>query len=174
MTDCAPDRDGRRHRRRARLLAPAVAAVALLAATGVAFAANSYIGGLAPSTVATTVPANGDQNPYGIATVPRTVGRLLAGDILISNFNNAATTAAPGGLQGTGTTIDEINPASPQTTAPLFAQIDANHLPRPGCPGGIGLSTALAALPDGYVIVGSLPTTDGTSATAGAGCLLVL
>jgi hypothetical protein len=155
---------------------PALAAVALLVATGVAFASgSSYIGGLTPSTVATTVPANGDQNPYGIATVPKTVGRLVAGDILISNFNNAATTAAPGGLQGTGTTIDEINPAAPQTTpAPVFAQIDANHLPRPGCPGGIGLTTALVALPDGYVIVGSLPTTDGTSATAGAGCLLVL
>jgi hypothetical protein len=175
MTDRAPRRGTRQHRRRARLLAPAVVVAALLAATGVAFAGgSSYIGGLTPSTVATTVPANGDQNPYGIATVPRTVGRLVAGDILISNFNNAATTAAPGGLQGTGTTIDEINPASPQTTAPLFAQIDANHLRRPGCPGGIGLTTALVALPDGYVIVGSLPTTDGTSATAGAGCLLVL
>ena len=174
MTDCALDRDAR-WRRRVRLFAPAVAAAALLGATGVAFAAGgSYIGGSTPSTVATTVPANGDQNPYGIATVPRTVGRLVAGDVLISNFNNAATTAAPGGLQGTGTTIDEINPGSPQTTAPLFAQIDANHLPRPGCPGGIGLTTALVALPDGYVIVGSLPTTDGTSATTGAGCLLVL
>ena len=175
MTDCASDRDGRPHRRRARLLAPAVAAAALLAATGVAFAGgSSYIGGLAPSTVATTVPPNGDLNPYGMATVPRTVGRLVAGDILISNFNNA--TPAPGGMQGRGTTIDQINPAEspPQTPAPLFAQIDANHLPRPGCPGGIGLSTALVALPDGYVIVGSLPTTDGTSATAAAGCLLVL
>ena len=132
MTDCASDRDGRRLRRRARLLAPAVVAVALLAATGVAFAGGtSYIGGLAPSTVATTVPANGDLNPYGMATVPRTVGRLVAGDILISNFNNA--TPAPGGMQGLGTTIDEINPASPQTTAPLFAQINATHLPRPGC-----------------------------------------
>ena len=174
MTDCAPGRDARWWRR-VRLLVPAIAAAALLVVTAVAFAGGgSYIGGLTPNTVATTVPANGDQNPYGMATVPRTVGRLVAGDILISNFNNAATTTASGGLQGTGTTIDEINPASPQTTAPLFAQINATHLPRPGCPGGIGLTTALVALPDGYVIVGSLPTTDGTSATARAGCLLVL
>ncbi|HLW94931.1 MAG TPA: hypothetical protein VKS25_06120 [Solirubrobacteraceae bacterium] len=152
-----------------------LATAALLVTTAVASAGgSSYIGGLTPSTIATTVPANGDQNPYGMATVPRTVGKLVAGDILISNFNNAASTAAPGGLQGTGTTIDQINPASPQTTAPLFAQIDPNHLPRPGCPGGIGLTTALVALPDGYVIVGSLPTADGSSATAAAGCLLVI
>ena len=53
------------------------------------------------------------------------------------------------------------------------AQIDANTLPGP-CPGGIGLTTALVALKTGWVVVGSLPTTDGTSATAQAGCLLVL
>jgi len=41
-------------------------------------------------------------------------------------------------------------------------------------PGGVGLTTALAALPSGYVIVGSLPTADGMSDTAMAGCLLVL
>jgi DNA-binding beta-propeller fold protein YncE len=38
----------------------------------------------------------------------------------------------------------------------------------------VGLTTALAVLRPGWVIVGSLPTTDGTSATAQAGCLLVL
>jgi DNA-binding beta-propeller fold protein YncE len=54
-----------------------------------------------------------------------------------------------------------------------FAQIDANSLPGP-CPGGIGLTTALTVLPHGWVVVGSLPTTDGTSATAKAGCLLIL
>ncbi len=46
-------------------------------------------------------------------------------------------------------------------------------LPGP-CPGGVGLTTALAVLKTGWVIVGSLPTTDGTSATAQAGCLIVL
>ena len=107
MTDCAPSRDVRWWRR-GRLFVPALAAAALLVTTGVAFAGgSSYIGGLTPSTVGTTVPANGDQNPYGMATVPKTLGRLVAGDILISNFNNAATTTAAGGLQGTGTTIDE-------------------------------------------------------------------
>jgi len=123
--------------------------------------------GLAPasiSVVASTVPANGDVNPYGIAVVPRSKGSLVRGDILVSNFNNGMN------LQGTGTTIVEI---APNGTVSLFAQIDASTLPGP-CPGGIGLTTALSVLSSGWVIVGSLPTTDGMSDTAQAGCLLVL
>jgi sugar lactone lactonase YvrE len=42
------------------------------------------------------------------------------------------------------------------------------------CPGGVGLTTALNVLPGGYVVVGSLPTTNGKSATAQYGCLIVL
>jgi hypothetical protein len=38
----------------------------------------------------------------------------------------------------------------------------------------VGLTTALAVTRTGFVIVGSLPTKDGTSATATAGCLIVL
>jgi hypothetical protein len=114
--------------------------------------------------VASTVPANGDVNPYGIARVPQSKGSLVAGNILVSNFNSSAN------LQGTGTTIVQI---APDGTSSLFAQIDATTLPGP-CPGGIGLTTALSVLRSGWVIVGSLPTTDGMSATAQAGCLLVL
>jgi hypothetical protein len=43
-----------------------------------------------------------------------------------------------------------------------------------GCPGGIGLSTAMTMLKTGWVIVGSAPSTDGTTKTLGAGCLIVL
>src|SRR4030081_83371 len=50
-------------------------------------------------TIASTVPSNGDVNPYGIAVVPATVGSLTQGNILITNFNNSTN------LQGTGTTI---------------------------------------------------------------------
>lgn len=117
-----------------------------------------------PSVVAPTVPENGDLNPYGVARVLRTSGMLTEGSILVSNFNNS------GNLQGTGTTIVEISPSG---SVSLFAQIDPNNLPGP-CPGGIGLTTALVVLRSGWVVVGSLPTTDGTSATAQAGCLLVL
>jgi len=39
------------------------------------------------TTVASTVPANGDVNPYGIVSVPMSTGNLVAGDTLVSNFN---------------------------------------------------------------------------------------
>jgi hypothetical protein len=55
----------------------------------------------------------------------------------------------------------------------LFAEIHASDL-HGACSGGVGLTTALAVLQSGWVIVGSLPTADGTSATAQAGCLIVL
>lgn len=114
--------------------------------------------------VASTVPANGDVNPYGVAVVKSSIGNLVKGDILVSNFNNSAN------LQGTGTTIMEI---APDGTSTLFSMIDAASLPGK-CPGGVGLTTALVVLRSGWVIVGSLPTKDGTSATARAGCLIVL
>lgn len=114
------------------------------------------------TTLSTTIPSNGDVNPYGIARVARTKGALIEGQFLVSNFNNGSN------LQGTGTTIVQI---APNGTFGLFAQIDANKV---SCPGGIGLTTALVALRSGFVVVGSLPTTDGTSATAQAGCLIVL
>lgn len=116
------------------------------------------------STISSTVPPNGDVNPYGVFRVPRSVGKLTRGDILVSNFNNSSN------FQGTGTTIVQISPTGEFS---VFAQIDASTLPGP-CPGGVGLTTALVVLRSGWVIVGSLPTTDGTSATAQAGCLLVL
>jgi hypothetical protein len=120
------------------------------------------------STIASTVPKNGDVNPYGVAIVKRTVGNLTLGNILVSNFNNS------GNLQGTGSTIVDV---APNGAAGLFAQIDPNTLtglPGGACPGGVGLTTALVALQSGWVIVGSLPTTDGTAATANSGCLIVL
>ena len=117
----------------------------------------------AVTTVASTVPANRDVNPYGITVVPQSTGKLVRGDTLVSNFN------AKSNLQGTGTTIMQISPSGAVRT---FAKLGG---PLPGaCPGGVGLSTALTTLPGGWVVVGSLPTTDGTSATAKAGCLIVL
>jgi len=116
------------------------------------------------NVISSTVPSNGDINPYGIVEVQRSVGNLQAGHILISNFNNMAN------QRGTGTTIVDI---APDGTLSQFAQIAATKLPGP-CPGGVGLTTALTVLRSGWVIVGSLPTSDGTSATAQAGCLLVL
>jgi hypothetical protein len=115
-------------------------------------------------TVASTVPSNGDINPYGVAVVPRSTGHLHRGWVLVSNFNAASN------QQGTGTTITQVSPTG---KASLFATVDPAHLPG-RCPGGVGLTTALSVLSSGWVIVGSLPTSDGTAATAKAGCLLVL
>ncbi|HTA33171.1 MAG TPA: hypothetical protein VK721_07080 [Solirubrobacteraceae bacterium] len=120
------------------------------------------------STVGSTVPANGDVNPYGIAFVPSSIGKLKAGQMLISNFN--AKESAKQNGQGTGTTIVQLSTTGKAT---LFASINPNTLPGP-CPGGVGLTTALNILPGGYVVVGSLPTTNGKSATAKYGCLIVL
>lgn len=155
--------------RRASLAALVCACASL--APGVASAqAAPFITGFTPTTLATTVPPNGDVNPYGIATVPQSVGSLQRGDLLVSNFNNS------GNSQGTGTTIVQIPPGDTDQTpgdAPVFAQINPSALPGP-CPGGVGLTTALAVTPSGFVIVGSLPTANGVSNTAQAGCLLVL
>ena len=115
------------------------------------------------STIASTVPTNGDVNPYGMAQVRRSVGNLRAGHILISNFNNSTN------QQGTGTTIVEV---APDGSVSLFAAIDASALPG-SCPGGVGLTTALVVLEQGWVIVGSLPT-NSQGAIAGSGCLIVL
>jgi hypothetical protein len=138
------------------------------ASTSSSSAAPSTAAFIAPltavSTVASTVPANGDVNPYGIVVVPSTAGKLVAGNLLVSNFNDKANN------QGTGTTIVQIGTAGKSS---LFAHIEAQALPG-SCPGGVGLTTALSVLPGGYVIVGSLPTTDGKSATAQLGCLIVL
>jgi len=143
------------------------AATALFAAAPVAQAGTggSFIGGFKKlTTIGSTVPANGDVNPYGMARVTKSQGALVRGDVLISNFNNSKN------LQGTGTTIVQV---SPKGKLGVFAQINAAKLPGK-CPGGVGLTTALEILRGGWVVVGSLPTKDGTAATSSAGCLIVL
>ena len=156
-------------RRSAVMGAIVTATAGLLAASGIlatsANASTTFLGGLPNNNlVASTVPGNGDVNPYGVAVVPRSTGDLVRGDVLVSNFNNS------GNEQGTGTTIVQVNPAT--DTATQFAGIDPSLK---GCPGGVGLTTALVVLRSGWVIVGSLPTSDGhPDGLTGAGCLIVL
>jgi hypothetical protein len=119
---------------------------------------------LVASTVPTMGPAAGDQNPYGVAVVPRSVGALVRDRVLVSNFNAASN------LQGTGTTIMQVDPRT--DTAAVFAQISPASVP--GCTGGVGLTTALAVLRQGWVIVGSLPVSDAGAGSPAAGCLIVL
>jgi DNA-binding beta-propeller fold protein YncE len=115
------------------------------------------------TTLTSTVPDNGDLNPYAIIVAPVSAGAVQKDDVLIDNFNNSTN------LQGLGTTIVDYNPATNNMT--LFAQLP-RHID--GCPGGVGLSTAMAMLKTGWVIVGSTPSEDGTAGTKGSGCLIVL
>jgi DNA-binding beta-propeller fold protein YncE len=124
---------------------------------------QSFIGNFdTVTTISSTIPSNGDLNPYGVARVPTTKGKLIAGRFLVSNFNDSKN------VQGTGTTIVQI---APDGAFSLFAHIDPNKV---SCPGGVGLTTALVALRSGFVIVGSLPTGDQGAVFTGAGCLIVL
>ncbi len=151
---------------RTRVRWAAIVFVVVASACAASAASGGFIGPLnTATTLGSTVPLNGDVNPYGVAQVPVSIGNLVQGHILISNFNNSAN------QQGTGTTIMDVDPNA--MTITQFALIDASTLPG-ACPGGVGLTTALVVLRAGWVIVGSLPTTDGTAATAKAGCLLVL
>jgi hypothetical protein len=115
------------------------------------------------ATLTSTVPENGDQNPYAIVVAPVSAGKVQKDDVLVDNFNDISN------LQGLGTTIIDYNPTSKQTT--LFAKLP-RHLAQ--CPGGVGLTTAMTMLKSGWVIVGSTPSNDGTTRTRGDGCLLVL
>lgn len=121
-----------------------------------------------PTFSASTVPPNGDLNPYGVAFVPDgfpTGGPLEPGDILVSNFNDSAN------LQGTGTTIVRIDGTGNQS---LFFQGRT----------GLGLTTALGVLSAGFVVVGNVPSTTPSAACTtgpagqekgvGQGFLLVL
>lgn len=131
---------------------------------GQASEAQGFLEGIRHHTTLTsTVPDNGDQNPYAIVVAPISAGKIQKGDVLTTNFNNSTN------LQGLGTTIVDYNPTTRNLS--VFAQ-----LPRTvaGCPGGVGLSTAMTMLRSGWVIVGSAPSSDGTTNTRGDGCLIVL
>jgi hypothetical protein len=111
-----------------------------------------------PVRVVSTVPANGDVNPYGVAFVPASFpagGTISPGDVLVSNFN------ASSNLQGTGTTIVDVPANAPLSlffsgTAPL------------------GFSTALNVLEKGFVLVGNFPSPDGSCGKASTGSILVI
>jgi hypothetical protein len=113
--------------------------------------------------VSSTVPANGDLNPYGVGFVPQGFppgGSIAPGDVLISNFNNSNN------IQGTGTTIVKLTPngtVAPAGTATTFFTSKLG-----------GLDTALGILQGGFVLVGNVPTTDGTFGTISQGSLQII
>jgi len=150
--------------RELKMLVLAGAATAVAAAPSAAAAMPFLSQSRKIRTVASTVPASGpaagDQNPYGVAVVGRSVGDLVRGDVLVSNFNNARN------QQGTGSSIVEVAPSG---KAHVFAVV-----PQPTLTPAVGLTTALVALRSGFVVVGSLPAPGGMSSAAGAGALSIL
>jgi hypothetical protein len=163
---------GLRHGARRRGIADAKSLFAAAAVLASLLAAGAAEAATAPGLLAdihrhvtrtTTVTTNGDLNPYAVIVAPVSAGKIQQGDVLVDNFNNISN------LQGTGTTIVDYNPATKKTSLIL-------KLPQQlaQCPGGVGLTTAMTMLKSGWIIVGSTPSTDGTTRTKGDGCLLVL
>ncbi len=135
----------------------AIALLSLSATLASAQSTNSIFPLLPPSV--STIPSNGDINPYGVAFAPKTVpkgGVLQPGDILVSNFNNSQN------LQGLGTTILRVDKTGKTST--YFTSATTRR----------GLSAAIGVLSNGVVLIGNLPTADGTSATVQAGSLQVV
>jgi len=123
----------------------------------VTFLPNSSVLNALPNITTSTVPSNGDLNPYGVAFVPAgfpSGGTIAAGDVLVANFN------ASSNQQGTGTTIVSISPTGQQS---LFATSKV-----------IGVDTALGVLSGGFVLVGNIPVTyPNNVSTPGVGSLQV-
>ena len=153
-----PDLQNRKILGIARILALAATVIVLPAHELLAFTVKEARVLPFPTQTVSTIPSNGDVNPYGVAFVPEgfpTGGKLNPGDLLVSNFNDANN------IQGTGTTIVDISGGSTsvffQGTAPL------------------GLSTGLAVLKAGFVLVANCPT-NNQAPVAGAepGSLLLI
>ena len=70
------------------------------------------------TTLTSTVPDNGDQNPYAIVVAPVSAGTIQKDDVLVTNFNN------DGNLQGLGTTIVDYNPTTKKLST--FAALPRN------------------------------------------------
>jgi hypothetical protein len=146
---------------RKQLAAVLIAVPALFAQTDAVFG-PSFLPN--PFRIQSTIPSNGDLNPYGVAFVPNIFpsgGMLNPGDILVSNFNNSMN------QQGTGTTIVRIPPAPPAPPAPLVTFFTAT-------PAQMGLTTALNILHAGFVLVGSFPGPGGVCTDALPGGILVI
>lgn len=77
------------------LLTMALAASLGAGMAGAAFAQDAFL----PAAInSSTIPANGDVNPYGVAFVPHgfpSGGSIGAGDVLIANFNDSDNVQEP-------------------------------------------------------------------------------
>ena len=151
------------------LIARAMLSIAVTAPLSMAADAEDVEAFLPRLIVSSTIPTNGDLNPYGVAFVPQNFprgGPLAPGDVLISNFNNFNN------LQGTGTTIVKLTPNG--TIVPSVAPGSRGNAATFFTSKLAGLTTALGVLQGGFVLVGNVPTTDGTIKTISQGALQVI
>jgi hypothetical protein len=109
--------------------------------------------------ITSTIPQNGDLNPYGVAFVPSgfpSGGTIRPGDVLVSNFNDIMN------CQGRGTTIIQFDPNN--ASGAVAPAVPAGTMPGnattffQGSP--LGLTTALGVLKGGFVIVGNVASPD--------------
>jgi hypothetical protein len=110
--------------------------------------------------IVSTIPSNGDVNPYGVTFVPQGFpfgGAIHSGNILVANFNDAAN------VQGTGSTITRV---ADNGTTSTFYQGPAGHV--------LGLDGGLEALTRGFVLVGNAPAGPTAAQPVGQGSILVL
>jgi hypothetical protein len=113
--------------------------------------------------VSSTIPPSGDLNPYGVAFVPQGFpagGSIAPSDVLISNFNNSNN------VQGTGATIVKLTPNGTVAPAGTATTFFTSAL--------AGLDTALGILQGGFILIGNVPTTDGTFGTISQGSLQII
>jgi len=97
-------------------LAAVGAGAAVAAVTATSSAAPAYgavatggIGTAPDKTLASVIAPDGDRDPFGIAIVPHTMGKLTAGNLLVTEFGDKH------GAAGAGTTILQVNPATGKT-----------------------------------------------------------
>ena len=88
------------------------------------------------ATLASTIPDNGDLNPYAVVVAPATSGKIQQGRRARRQFQQYLE---PPGHRRNDRRLS--TPHSRSTT--LFAKLPQNL---PQCPGGIGLSTAMTML----------------------------
>ena len=108
------------------------------------------------ATIGSTVPANGEQNPYGLDVAKTDAGKLEAGDLVVCDFNNAAN------VQGTGSTIIALHPHPGATTR--FVAQDPSLL---GC-------TALALAPSDFIWAAAFAANDNPIFSPGGSLVTTL
>jgi hypothetical protein len=142
---------------------PMILGISLIAAAGVVLLPIAAIGGEAQQIIpdiiiSSTIPANDDLNPYGVAFVPPgfpSGEKISPGDILVSNFNDIMNT------RGTGTTIISLKPNGRVAPAVPAGGTTPGNATTFFQGSGLGLTTALGVLKRGFVLVGNVPTSGG-------------